>query len=155
MAQITSPETTEQCDAARSLFLEYADSLGFDLGFQQFDQEMARFPADYRPPNGTLLLAEVQGEAVGCVGVRRFDEESCEMKRLYVRVAYRGAGLGRLLAQAAVETGRELGYKRMRLDTLATMKEATALYRSMGFVPIEAYRDNPLPGASFMELALL
>jgi ribosomal protein S18 acetylase RimI-like enzyme len=154
MMQIVDVTTEEQVEIAGALFLEYAASLGLDLGFQDFAGEMSRFPADYMAPSGALLLAEREGAAAGCVGVRRFDAETCEMKRLYVRAAQRGLGVGRALARAAIDRARDLGYRRMRLDTLPTMDAATALYRALGFRSIPPYRHNPVEGASFLELDL-
>lgn len=139
---------------ARALFLEYAESLGFDLGFQDFEAELRGLPGAYAPPGGVLLLARVAKEAVGCVGLRPLAPETCEMKRLYVRPEARAGGAGRALAEAVIEVGRELGYRRMRLDTVPTMTAARALYRSLGFREIEPYRFNPIPGTSFMELDL-
>ena len=139
---------------ARALFLEYAESLGFDLGFQDFEAELRGLPGEYAPPGGVLLLARVAKEAVGCVGLRPLAPETCEMKRLYVRPKARAGGAGRALAEAVIEVGRELGYRRMRLDTVPTMTAARALYRSLGFREIEPYRFNPIPGTSFMELDL-
>jgi ribosomal protein S18 acetylase RimI-like enzyme len=139
---------------ARALFLEYAESLGFDLGFQDFEAELRCLPGEYAPPGGVLLLARVAKEAVGCVGLRPLAPETCEMKRLYVRPEARAGGAGRALAEAVIEVGRELGYRRMRLDTVPTMTAARALYRSLGFREIEPYRFNPSPGTSFMELDL-
>jgi len=139
---------------ARSLFGEYAGSLDIDLGFQHFDQEMARFPSDYLPPEGSLRLAVSAAGASGCVAVRRFGEGICEMKRLYVRPGARGTGLGRRLAESAIESASELGYERMRLDTLATMEAARELYRDLGFVEIAPYYHNPVAGTRYMERAL-
>ena len=140
---------------ARELIEEYAASLGFDLGFQGFAEELAGLPGAYAPPQGRLLLAQAaHGDAVGCVAIRPLIGQVCEMKRLYVRPACRGSGLGRRLVEVAVGEARAAGYQRMRLDTVATMSAARDLYRSLGFVPVPPYRHNPVPGAEFMELDL-
>jgi ribosomal protein S18 acetylase RimI-like enzyme len=138
----------------RALLEEYAASLGFDLGFQSFARELEALPGDYAQPAGALLLASVDGAAAGCVGVRPFADGACEMKRLYVRPSSRGKALGRMLAEEAVRRGRELGYRAMRLDTVPWMREAIALYGSLGFCAIAPYRPNPIAGAAYMELAL-
>ena len=137
--------------AVRRLFAEYASSLGFDLGFQDFERELRELPGEYAPPRGRLLVARVEGEAVGCVGLRPLGADVCEMKRLYVRPEHRRGGTGRALAIAAIAAGRELGYARMRLDTVPAMGAARALYRSLGFREIDPYRFNPIPGTAYME----
>ena len=138
----------------RALFEEYAQSLGIDLGFQDFDAELAGLPGAYSPPTGVLLLAGTAAGIVGCVAVRRLDAEVCELKRLYVRPEARGQAVGRALVEAAVAFGKAAGYHAMRLDTLASMTEAQALYRHVGFRAVPPYRNNPVPGTSFWELAL-
>jgi ribosomal protein S18 acetylase RimI-like enzyme len=141
-------------EAARALFAEYAASLGVDLGFQGFDEELAALPAGYTSPAGVLLLADTASGTVGCVAVRALDGDACELKRLYVRPAGRGAGLGRTLTEHAIAAARELGYRRMRLDTLPTMQTAFELYLGLGFREIEPYRFNPVPGTRYLELDL-
>ena len=140
--------------AVRSLFQEYADSLDFELDFQDFREEMETLPGKYVPPLGSILVARENGETVGCVAVRPLGEDICEMKRLYVKPAHRGKKLGRQLALAIIEEAKRLGYKAMRLDTVVAMKEASALYRTLGFQTIYAYCYNPLPDAMYFELKL-
>lgn len=146
------PEHIEQ---ARTLFLEYADSLGFSLCFQNFDQELKSLPGAYARPSGRLLLAH-DGELIaGCVGLRKLEEGICEMKRLYVRRAHRGKGMGKLLVDRVIAEARAIGYQRMRLDTVeSVMKDAIELYRRIGFHEIPAYCKNPIEGAVYMELVL-
>jgi GNAT superfamily N-acetyltransferase len=139
---------------ARSLFEEYAQSLGVDLGFQDFDQELDGLPGAYSRPDGILLLAAVGCHHVGSVAVRRHDAETCEMKRLYVRAEARGQGVGRALAEAAIDFARMSGYRAMRLDTLPSMSTAHALYQQLGFRQCPPYRYNPVPGSAFLELRL-
>ena len=148
----TSPAQIEQ---ARELFLEYAASLGFSLCFQNFDRELAALPGDYAPPEGCLLLAEYEGQLAGCVALHRLERGICEMKRLYLRPAFRGKGLGRALAEHLIAEARQMGYQRMRLDTVEpVMKDAVAMYRRFGFREIPPYRENPIAGALYMELGL-
>ena len=140
--------------AAHELFCEYAAALGVDLCFQGFSGELQQLPAMYAPPGGCLLLAVTDGASAGCIGVRRFDSHICELKRLYVRPAARGAGLGRLLVAAALQRARALGYRRTLLDTLAGMGAARRVYESFGFAPCDAYYHNPIAGVVYMALDL-
>ena len=141
-------------ESIRTLFQEYADSLGVNLDYQGFEEEVRGLPWPYIPPTGTLLLARRGDDLLGCVGVRALDECIAEMKRLYVRPSGRGLGLGRTLAEAAIRFATVTGYERMRLDTLPQMERAQDLYLSLGFMPIEAYRFSPVPGTVFLELVL-
>lgn len=154
MSELILVQTDDHLLAARKLFLEYAESLGFDLCFQGFQQELDGLPGGYSVPNGRLLLALDDNQAVGCVAIRKLEDGVCEMKRLYVRPSYRNTGLGRRLAEAVIAEARNIGYEKMRLDSLTSLKDAAGLYRSLGFTEIAAYRYNPLPGAVFMELVL-
>lgn len=148
----TTPELIEQ---ARILFQEYAASLDFSLCFQNFAAELASLPGAYSPPSGCLLLATVSSELAGCVALHALSSETCEMKRLYVRPAFRKLGAGRALAEEVVAQARRLGYSRMRLDTIeGVMDRALGLYREMGFVEIPAYTQNPVAGALCMELKI-
>jgi len=148
-------ETAAHIAQARELFLEYAESLNFDLCFQSFDQELAGLPGDYSPPDGRLLLAEYAGQLAGCVALHKLDAEICEMKRLYLRPQFRGKSIGRILAEIVIAEARNIGYRRMRLDTVEpVMKDAVAMYRRFGFKEIAPYRVNPIAGALYMELEL-
>lgn len=155
MPEIRRAETEADLDAARRLFRAYVESLDFDLDFQDFEDEMASLPGPYAAPDGTILLAEVNGEPVGVVAVQPLDDEdACEMKRLYVMPECRNQGIGRALASAIVEKARELGYDVMRLDTVASMTAARRLYQSLGFEERDAYYHNPLADAVYMERSL-
>jgi ribosomal protein S18 acetylase RimI-like enzyme len=148
-------ESPEQIAAARELFLEYAQSLNFSLCFQSFEKELAELPGDYAPPDGRLILATLNSAFAGCVALHKLEEQICEMKRLYVGPGFRGKGLGRVLAERVVADAREIGYKRLRLDTVGpVMRDAVALYRKLGFREIAPYRENPIEGALYMELEL-
>jgi ribosomal protein S18 acetylase RimI-like enzyme len=146
--------TKEDLLEVRNLFEEYADSLGINLDFQGFDEELADLPGEYVPPDGCLLLALWKGQVAGCVALRKFSPGICEMKRLYTKPQFRGLGIGRALCEEVIDWARQFGYERMRLDTLPSMEEAKGLYGSLEFREIEPYRFNPVEGASFMELAL-
>jgi len=148
-------KSPEQLATVRELLLEYAQSLGFRLCFQSFDDEIAGLPGDYVPPEGRLLLAASDGQAAGCVALHKLDDEVCEMKRLYVRPQFRGKGLGKVLAERVISEARAIGYKKLRLDTVEpVMRTAVAMYRQLGFREIAPYRANPIEGALYMELDL-
>jgi len=160
--EITAPRTAADLEAVKGLFREYAESLGFSLAYQDFDKELADFPGKYGAPDGgALLLAIADGHAAGTVALRRLDAGTCEMKRLYVKPAFRGRrttdgrSIGRALAEDIVAIGRERGYQRLRLDTITgKMRQALSLYRSMGFVEIPPYYASPIPDTAYMELVL-
>lgn len=147
-------ESADSVAAARELFLEYADNLGIDLGFQDFHAEVAGLPGRYALPTGRLLLARVGDQLAGCVALRPLDPGVAEMKRLYVRPQFRGRAVGRALAEAIIAEARGAGYRRVRLDTLPSMAAARRLYRSLGFREIEPYTTGSIPGTTFLELDL-
>lgn len=149
-----SVESQEHGAAARELFLEYADAIGVDLEYQGFAAELAALPFPYVPPHGALLIARINDETAGCVALRRIDEHTGEMKRLYVRPAFRRWGLGKHLIGETIQAARRAGYDVLRLDTLPTMAAAQGLYRSLGFSEIPAYNSTHLPGTRFYELRL-
>ncbi|MGB2698357.1 MAG: GNAT family N-acetyltransferase [Candidatus Zixiibacteriota bacterium] len=154
MPDLVSVQSEKDIENIRELFKEYAESLGFDLAFQHFKEEFNELPSQYAPPDGCILLAKDKEKIAGCVALRKMDENICEMKRLYVRKAFRGKGIGKELSIVIIQKAREMGYKSMRLDTVPSMKQAIALYRSLGFKEIEPYRYNPIEGATFMELEI-
>jgi ribosomal protein S18 acetylase RimI-like enzyme len=140
---------------AKTLFLEYAESLNFDLCFQNFEEEIADLKSHYIKPGGFIILCFLNDEPVGCVGLRIFDKDgAAEMKRLYVKPSARSKGIGKELTVMLIEKSKELGFLKIKLDTLPSMKEAISLYKSLGFIKIEPYRLNPHPGAVYMELKL-
>jgi putative acetyltransferase len=138
----------------RALFLEYAQSLDFDICFDGFAEELASLPGCYGPPSGCTLIGTLQDDAVGCVAARQLDDAACEMKRLWVRPVYRGQGYGRLLVETVVDAARDLGYRAMLLHTLESMPEAAALYRSLGFTETSPYDATDLPGVIFLRREL-
>ena len=142
-------------DNARKLFIDYSESLGFSLSFQGFEEELEHLPEKYAEPGGCILLAWDELDCVGCVCIRPLSDDACEMKRLYVKPAYRGTGLGRLLAEKIVQLGSEKKYTKMLLDTLNSMQSAMELYKSLGFVKTEPYYNNPHPEVVFFELNLV
>ncbi len=154
MTEIYTARLPDEIPVIKDLFQEYADSLSFDLDFQDFSEELETLPGKYRAPEGSLLIARENGETAGCVAVRPLASGVCEMKRLFVRPAHRGRNIGRQLAVAIIEEAKRIGYKAMRLDTVEAMKEASALYRTLGFQQIDAYYYNPLPGVMYFELKL-
>ena len=151
LGQIRPARIPDDLVLVRSLFEEYAASLGFDLSFQDFTREMKELPGEYAPPGGAILLASEGDLVLGCVALRPMVQGVCEMKRLFVRPGFRGRALGRGLGEAVIAEAVAKGYRKMRLDTVPAMTEAIALYRSLGFRPIEPYRANPIPGALFLE----
>jgi putative acetyltransferase len=155
MLAVVQAKTVHDLRRVAVLFHEYARSLGFDVGFQNFEQELASLPGDYAPPQGRLLIAFWQRKVAGCVGLRDLGGGVCEMKRLYVRRQFRGLGIGRALAEAIIEEARRIGYEKMRLDTVASVARARSLYWRLGFAEIDPYRYNPIEGAIFMELTLI
>jgi putative acetyltransferase len=152
--QLREPAGPDDWALARRLIDDYSSGLGVDLCFQDLAGELRDLERQYGPPQGALLLASAGGEAAGCVALRSLGPGLFELKRLYVVPAARGTGLGRALVEAMLARARALGGARVRLDTLATMHAAQALYRSLGFRPIAAYRVNPLPGTAYFELQL-
>jgi carbonic anhydrase len=152
---LTQAESSADIDEARALFKEYEASLGISLCFQSFDQELANLPGDYSPPSGRLLLARIGAKVAGCIALRRINGDTCEMKRLYLRPEFRGTGLGGKMVEAILSEARQIGYSKMRLDTLpGRMDNAIKLYRSIGFKEIPAYYDTPLSDTLYMELDL-
>jgi ribosomal protein S18 acetylase RimI-like enzyme len=153
--KLLQAKSDREVNEVRLLFEEYSAWLGFSLCFQNFDKELAGLPGDYSPPHGRLLLAAENDQLAGCVALRKIGEGTGEMKRLYVRPEFRGKGLGRALTETVIKAARDLGYERLRLDTLpGKMDQAIAMYRSLGFRSIEPYYDNPYADAAYMELTL-
>ncbi len=154
MISIVPARTKKDLRQAKILFEEYAATLNFALDFQNFEEELAGLPGGYAPPEGCLLLALHRNRLAGCVALRKIGRNICEMKRLFVRPSFRHLGIGKSLAQTVIQEAKKKGYARMRLDTVPSMKEARALYESLGFKSIAPYCQNPVPGAVFLELDL-
>lgn len=154
MLTIIQAETIADVENARQLFKEYAAALNVNLDFQNFDEELNNLPGGYAPPDGALLVAMDNEKAAGCVALRKLQDGICEMKRLYVRPEYRGAKLGRVLAEAIIAEAKKRNYSAMRLDTLPSMAQARRMYASLGFQEISPYRFNPIEGTAFLELNL-
>lgn len=156
--QLLRPQTVEALQATREIFRDYANSLPIDLCFQGFETELATLPGEYASPHGHLLLAVVDGQVAGCGALRPLREadyaNACEMKRLFVRPAFRRFGLGRQLAQALLDEARRAGYSAVLLDTLDDMEAARELYASLGFEPVAPYYFNPIPGAHYLKAEL-
>ncbi len=155
MCTIRAAETGDDYAALGALVRQYVSALPFELDFQDIEAELAALEQEYGPPGGAALLVERAGVAVGCAGIHPFEPPAvAELKRMFLLPVVRGRGLGRLLAEAAIERARELGYRSLRLDTVEELEAARAVYASLGFVEIAAYRHNPLPSARFYELSL-
>jgi GNAT superfamily N-acetyltransferase len=152
--EVRAATTDDDWRSVHVLVREYLDSLPFAVDFQDTDRELDELATEYGEPHGVALLARVDGVDVGVVGVRRFDDDDAELKRMYVQASARGVGAGRLLGESAVGEARRLGYRRMLLDTVSTMTEAISLYESLGFRPTAPYRHNPRPDAAYFELVL-
>ena len=155
LAEFSHPSQTS---AVREIFREYASELGVDLCFQNFETELAGLPGDYAAPRGTLVMAQVDGQLAGCCAIRPLDSadypNACEMKRLYTRPAFRSHGLGRSLAEAALDFARSSGYNCVLLDTLSDMEAARTLYEDLGFEEIPPYYHNPIAGAHYLKAQL-
>lgn len=154
MLRLIHATEDDEYEQARELFLEYVDSLGFDLSFQNISIELQNIPGEYAPPDGCILLALDNEQPAGCVALRKIDEQVCEMKRLYVKPEWKGRGVGKKLALSIIDEAKIRGYSFIRLDTLPTMEQAIQLYRSLEFYPIEPYRFNPIEGTLYMEKQL-
>ena len=156
--KLITPSKPDEFLTTRQIFQEYADQLGVDLCFQNFDAELESLPGDYAEPQGALLLAMVDGELAGCCALRPLDStdypNACEMKRLYVRHKHRRLGLGRQLGEAILDAARIAGYHHMLLDTLTEMESARALYQDLNFAEIPPYYHNPIAGAHYLKVVL-
>jgi len=144
----------DRLDEVHTLFREYHKMLGIDLGFQNYDEELATLPGKYLPPDGRLYVIYLEDKLAGCIALRRYDATRCEMKRLFVRPQFRGLRLGRILAERIIEDAKAIGYQAMVLDTLKTLESAVTMYRRMGFEEIAPYYDNPLKDVLYFQLTL-
>ena len=155
MLEIYPAKTDKDLEIVRTLLVEYVDSLGFDLVFQNFEEELRNLPGEYAAPEGCLLLAKYQDQPAGCAALRKLSDGICEGKRLYVRPQFRGLKIGRKLMESIIAEARRIGYSSIRGDTVPSMQIAQALYASLGFKEIEPYCRNPVEGAKFIELSLV
>lgn len=155
MVSIVKAKVEHEYNHAKNLMVEYSESIGIDLSFQNFDEELKNVVKEYGAPDGCLLLAKDGEQFVGCVALRKIDHQICKMKRLYVKPDWKGKGIGKRLATSILKEGKALGYHFMRLDTLSSMKPAVSLYKSLGFYEIDPYYFNPIENTLYMELNLL
>jgi carbonic anhydrase len=153
--KIIAAESSDEIEEVRKLFLEYAEWLGFSLCFQNFDEELATLPGKYSSPEGRLYLVKTGNKYIGCIGLRKYENEICEMKRLYIKPEARGLGIGHKLVELIINDAKKIGYKKMRLDTIKNqMAAAIEIYKKNGFVETESYYKNPDPHTLYMELDL-
>jgi ribosomal protein S18 acetylase RimI-like enzyme len=156
MVELRSAQSENDYALAKDLFVAYASQLGVDLSFQNFSNELEKIRTEYGPPTGVIILVFDEKEnAIGCFAIRKFQDSVCELKRMYLRNDFQGKGIGKAMLKNAIVLGRELGYERMRLDTLPTMKSAIKLYSKVGFYEIEPYRFNPIEGTKYFEIDLV
>jgi ribosomal protein S18 acetylase RimI-like enzyme len=144
----------DHLDDVRKLFIEYQTSLGIDLCFQNYDEELKSLPGKYALPDGRLYMITIDEEIAGCIALRRFDKTRCEMKRLYIRPQYRGHHCGQLLVEKIIQEAKIIGYEEMVLDTLSSLKSAVSLYQRNGFIEVNPYYDNPLQDVLYFKLKL-
>lgn len=152
--RIKKAEEEKEYEEARTLFKEYAESLSYTLDIHGFQKEMENLPGEYAPPEGFILLAYIEDQLAGCVALKKLNEETCEMLRMFVRPKFRQRGVGRAMAERTIEEARKIGYKKMWLDMVESMKNALGLYQSMGFAKIKPFREVSRGNAVFMELNL-
>jgi GNAT superfamily N-acetyltransferase len=155
MIKLRSAQTENDYALAKDLFVEYASQLGVDLSFQNFSNELEKIRTEYGPPTGVIILVfDEEENAIGCFAIRKFQDSVCELKRMYLRNEFQGKGIGKVMLKKAITIGSELGYERMRLDTLPTMESAIQLYSKVRFYEIEPYRFNPVQGTKYFEIQL-